>query len=285
MTIEGQSKVFKQSITDLMSQIAPECFNWVIYENTLSKYDGLSDDGRRNYQKVFPILNFGIRDALHLATEAPDRGNPYLKYRKHIDFIFTNYLKTKEFENIIPLSCDNFIKVKDINIGMVTENTNILLFGNNQQHIVPHKDMDSFGPLELPIVKRIQFFFIFHKSHLQKVELLDKFLKEGMHSFKGMYGFIRVPFYTEPRFSIAFTNLDNPLPEIEEAIRNRNFKNDVQYIAIYVSSHSKNGSTKEHKSLYYKVKEYLLKHDITSQAIEVQKIKDERNYAYSLNIQ
>ena len=283
LTYEGQSKVFKKSIADLMTLVAPEHFTWVIYASHLLKYGSLSDEARRNYQQVFPVLNFGIRDALQLPTEAPDRNNPYLKYRKRIDFLFNNYLITTVFKKVIPIACESFIKVKDINIGTVTENTNILLFGNNNQHIVPHKGMDSFGPLELPIVNKIQFFYVFYKGHFPKVQLLDKFLKEGMHSFKGMYNFIRVPCYTELGFSISFNNLDNPLPEIEEALRNRVFKNDVQYIAIYVSPHSKNSSSKEHKSLYYKVKELLLKRNITSQAIEVQKIKDEKNYAYSLN--
>lgn len=283
VTYEGQSKVFKKSLAEFMTEVAPECFNWVIYESHLLKYGHLPDEARRNYQNVFPVLNFGIRDMLHLPTEAPDRSNPYIKYRNRIDFLFDHYLKTKEFKQAIPIACENFIKVKDINIGKVTENTNILLFGDNKQHIVPHKGMDSYGPLELPLVKRIQFFYIFHISHRSKVELLDKFMKVGMHSFKGMYGFIRVPFYTEPGFSIAFENLDNPIPEIEEALRNRVMKNEVQYIGIYVSPHSKNGSSKEHKSLYYKVKEILLKRNITSQTIEVQKIKDEKNYAYSLN--
>lgn len=283
VTYEGQSKVFKKSLVDLMATVSPENFNWVVYENHLFKYDQLSDDARRNYQKAFPVLNFSIRDALHIPTEAADRSNPYKKYKNRIDFIYNNYLITKGFHQVIPLACDNFIKVKEINIGTVTENTNILLFGNNKQHIVPHKGMDSFGPLELPTVKRIQFFYIFHKSHRSKVELLDQFMKAGMHSFKGMYEFIRVPFHTERGFSIAFENLDNPLPEIEEALRNRTIQLDVQYIAIYVSPHSKNGSTREHKSLYYKIKELLLKRHITSQVIEVQKIIDERNYAYSLN--
>jgi len=283
VTYEGHSKVFKKSIVDLMSEIAPEYFNLVIYEHHLLKYDNLSDEARSNFQKVFPVLSFGIGDALHLTTEAPDRNNPYLKYKSHIAFLFSKYLNTKEFKQVIPLSCDSFLKVTDCKIGTVTENTNILLFGNNHQHIVPHTGMDSFGPLELPIAKRIQFFYIFHISHRPKVELLDTFLKKGMHSFKGMYGFIQVPFYTEPGFSIAFHELDNPIPEIEEVIRNRVFNSEVQYIAIYVSPYSKNGSTREHKSLYYKVKELLLKRNITSQAIEVQKIKDDKNYAYCLN--
>lgn len=283
ITYEGQSKVFKKSILDMMAQVASDCFNWVIYENNLYRFEELSEEAKRNYNKVFPVLNFDIRDALRLPTESPDRSNPYIKYKTHITFFFNTYLNTEGFKKVIPIDCNAFIPVKELNIGTVTENTNILLFGDNKQHIVPYKGMDANGPLETPKVNRIQFFYIFHINHKSQVELLNGFLEKGMHSYKGMYNFAKVPFNTEAGFSIAFKDLNNPIPEIEEAIRKRNFKPDVQYIAIYVSPHSKNSSNKQHKSIYYKLKELLLKRSITSQTIEAQKIKDDKYYAYSLN--
>lgn len=283
VTYEGQSKVFKKSMAELMNNIPPDHLNWMIYEGHLFRYGELPDAAMRNLSAVHAVLNFDIRTDLQLSTEAPDRGNPYLKYKQHIEFFREHYLDKEEFKKVLPVSAKNFVKVQNVNIGTVAGNTNLLLFGNDQSHIVPYQGMNSYGPLELPIVKKIQFFYIFYHGHLQYVKMLDRFLKEGMHSFKGMYNFIRVAYYTELGFSIAFKNLENPLPEIEEALRNRSLKSDVQYIAIYVSPYSKNDASKEHKSLYYKLKELLLKRSITSQAIEFQKIKDDKYYAYSLN--
>jgi hypothetical protein len=165
----------------------------------------------------------------------------------------------------------------------------MLLFGNSRMQRVPHNGMDSFGPLELPREKRISFFYFFHTSHYKKVEMLHEFLGKGMPApegepyFKGLLAYAGVPFSTEDKFSIRFTNADDPIPEIEETIRKRVFKEGVQYIAIYVSPHSKNGSTTQQKSIYYKLKELLLKRDITSQSVEVRKIKFGKDYSYSLN--
>ena len=283
VTYEGQSKVFRKSIADLMSLVPPDCFNWVLHNNSLCKYEDLTEEAKRNYCDVFPVLNFDIRDALHLPTEAPDRSNHYIRYKNHITFFFDTYLNNEAFRKIIPIDCDSFIPVKDPNIGTVSMNTNVLLFGNNNQHVVPYKGMDKHGPLETPQENRIQFFYIFHSSHKDKAKLLNDFFIKGMHSFKGMYQFARVPFFTETNFSIIFKDQDNPIPEIEQIIRTRIFKTDVQYIAIYLTPHSKIGSSKQHKSIYYKVKELLLKRGITSQAIEVQKITNDANFAYSLN--
>ncbi len=289
VTYEGRSKVFKRSVAGLLSEISPDCFNWTLYENRLWKYGELPEEARRDYGNVYPVFNFQLRDALHLRTEAPDRSNPYLKYKRHISFLFNQYLNTEAFKKIIPLDCDNFIPVKEMNTGSVSDHTNQLLFGRSQKHVAPHRGMDSFGPLALPPVNRIQFFYIYHASHLQTVKLLHSFFAEGMHSekqdvyFKGLYGYAGIPFSTEARFSIPFHNMDDPIPEIESTIHNRVFKDEIQYLAIYVSPHSKSGSTTEQKSIYYRIKELLLKRNITSQAIEVQKIKNDRSYSYSLN--
>jgi len=132
VTYEGQSKVFRKSIADLMSLVAPDCFNWVLHKNSLCKYEDLTEDAKRNYSEVFPVLNFDIRDALHLPTEAPDRSNHYIRYKNHITFFFDTCLNNEAFKKIIPIDCNNFIPVKDLNIGTVSVNTNVLLFGDNK---------------------------------------------------------------------------------------------------------------------------------------------------------
>lgn len=289
VTYEGQSKVFRKGIDQLLSEVSSDCFNWVIFENNLYKYEDLSEDARRNYSSVFPVLNFELRDALHLRTEAPDRSNPYIKYKRHINLFFENYLNNEAFKKIIPIDCKSFIPVKDKDIGSVSENTNLLLFGKSSQHVGPHKGMDAFGPLELPRDVRIQFFYIYHTSHLSSVKELHTYFDKGMQTedgtllFKGMLKYAGVPFSTESKFSISFNNIDDPIPEIEETMRHRDFKDEVQYIAIYISPHSKNGSTTQQKSIYYKIKELLLKQNIASQVIEHQKIKFGKSYSYSLN--
>ncbi len=60
----------------------------------------------------------------------------------------------------------------------------------------------------------------------------------------------------------------------------RPFNNKTKY---YISPIPKDHATKAEKAIYYKIKELLLKHKITSQAIDAQKIKNNVNYIFSLN--
>jgi hypothetical protein len=283
----GISKVFRKSIVTLMSQVAPEYFNWVIYRNNLIRHEELSDEAQRNLNEVYPVWNFDIRDALNQPGDIPDKTNPYLKFKKHITDFYNTYLNTGEFKNVIPIISGSFIPVEDVKIGEVADNSNLLLFGQKKYHSVPYKGMDLHGPLEVSPYNKVQFFFICHSSNTDKATQLKNYLEKGLHfeniSYKGITNFAKVPFFTLPGFSIVFKNQQNPLPEIEEYLRKREFKDEIRYIAIYISPIPKDNATKSEKDIYYKLKELLLKHKITSQVIDAQKIKNNTNYIFSLN--
>jgi len=283
ITYAGQSKVFKISVAALSGEVSPLCFNWVIYEGNLYKYDEIPDEAARQLEKVFPVWNFDIRDALNQATEPPERGNKYIKFQNHINDFFSTYLNTDEFKAIIPIDCEKFFKVTPFKVGSVKENSNQLLFGNKKTHIVPIRGMQLHGPLELSPFKKIHFFYIFHKDDFETTTKLDVFFNKGLHSFKGLLEFSKVPYYTERGFSIRFENKTNPLPEIEEQLRNKNFKDELQYIAIYISPFGKHITNRGSKSIYYRIKELLLKYGVTSQAIEAAKVNETKDYVFSLN--
>jgi len=161
-----------------------------------------------------------------------------------------------------------------------------LLFGNKKLDVVPFKGMKN-GPFKTSEYSKIQFFYILHKEDTDVAKSLNNFFEKGLYSFDGLYNFARVPYFTQPRFSIVFNDKANPLPEIEEKILERDFQSDVHYIAIYISPHSKYVRDRDCKSVYYKVKELLLKKGITSQAIEADKVRvavqKKSRYDYSLN--
>ena len=64
--------------------------------------------------------------------------------------------------------------------------------------------------------------------------------------------------------------------EIEDFISKREFKPDVRYIAVYISPHSKNITDEGQKSIYYRIKELLLKNRITSQVLEAGNILNQK---------
>lgn len=283
LSFDGTSKVFKKSITGFHQQIPPEHYNWVMYNDNLLKYDSLPDEARRNLKSVFPVWNFNIRIALNQGTEAPERGNKYLKYKKHIEYFYTNHLCKDSFKSVIPINCSSFIKVDNLKVSKVSFNSNNLLFGGKNKEISPIKGMPSHGPLELSPWSKIHLFFIVHLEDKPKAYLIEDYFKGNKQGFKGLQEYINLEYYIEPKFSIVFTNKTNPLPEIEEKLRSRDFKSDYRYIAIYISPYSKSISDEQTKSIYYRVKELLLKFGITSQVLDAEKINNPKvNYRYSL---
>src|SRR5690606_28512574 len=72
VTFEGKSKIFRTPVSELFEEVPVKAFNWVVYEKGLFRFDELPDAGKREYEKVYPVWNFEIRDALHQETGAPD---------------------------------------------------------------------------------------------------------------------------------------------------------------------------------------------------------------------
>ena len=287
VSFEGTSKVFKKSLASLYADIAPEAFTWIIYNDQLFRFDELPEEARRYPENAFPVWNFSIRAALKQATEAPERGNKYLKYKNHITNFYANHLNTPDFKQIIPLISNGFIAVEELKVGKVNSNSNNLLFGSKNgitgKSISPIAGMKEFGPLNISPFSKIHLFFILHKSDSGKAIHIEKFFKGENEGFKGLQKYTHLNYHVEPHFSFTFTNKDNPLPEIEECIRNREFKPDVRYMAVYLSPHSKHLSDESRKSIYYKVKELLLKSRISSQVLESEKILNPKiKYQYSM---
>ena len=282
ISFEGRSKLFKKSIETLTSQVAPEHFKWVVFENQLFRYKNLNQEGRRNLGAVFPVWNFGIRDDLHQRTIAPERGNRYKNYLKFIKGFIIKFLNTEDFCQIIPLSSGNLVQVNQAKMNTVSDSSNQLLFYQKRVQVVPRIGMQDFGPYDIPDNNRIHFFFIFHKNDQSRVDILHKFFTVGLDKFTGILGFIKTPYYTKPGFSIVFKDKNDPLPEIRKSLSTHSFDPDVKYIAIYVSPHSKTYAIPEHLSVYYKVKELLLRRNITSQAIDASKVTENTNFQYSL---
>ncbi len=283
---DGISRVFKKSVLDFLSTISPDCFNWVIHEKSLYKYDELPDKPKMELDKVFPVWNFDMRDALQLPTERPDRANKYTKFKSKIDTFYEHVICKNGFKEIIPIDSNSYIPVKELKISSVKDKSNELLFFDQKPFVVPFKGMQH-GPYKASDYSNIQFFYIFHKDDTDIAKVMHKYFDKGIYSFNGLYQFARIPYNTQDNFSIVFTDKNNPIDEIERELVKREFKDGVHYFAIYLSPHSKHHPSREIKSLYYKVKELLLKRDITSQAIDVEKVKDalasKSRYDYSLN--
>jgi argonaute-like protein implicated in RNA metabolism and viral defense len=80
-------------------------------------------------------------------------------------------------------------------------------------------------------------------------------------------GFIKQPFSIEKEDSIPFDDVNTLIDLVNTTLRTKDFKPNTKYVAIYISPISKDVQDAQEKNIYFKLKELLLKYQITSQVI------------------
>ncbi|MGQ1910992.1 Piwi domain-containing protein [Marinifilum sp. RC60d5] len=288
VSYDGISKVLKKSVAEIIQGISPTCLNWVVHNNKLEKWAWQNSEDNPDYNTYFPVLNKKLQSALNLPPKTPDRGNRYPKYLSNIQDFYNQYLDTTDFKKIIPLHDEGFLNVSSARINTTTKESNLLVFGKNQlgqnyTGITPKYDLKKFKPYKASPYKKVHLFFIMHKEAIPQAFALNKIFTSGLKWFKGLQQYANILFHIEKNFSITFIDKENPIPEIEKTLSDRDLNPDVKYIAIYITPYSKYDSNKEHREIYYQVKELLLKRNITSQAIDPDKmIAQGDDWVYSL---
>ncbi len=282
LSYDGQSRVSKQSIAALIVTIDPKNFNWVLYENKLHKYDALKEREDIDYTKAFPLLGSKLKAALGFPAEAPPRHNRYIEFLNAIDKFTTAFLHTPKFKKFIPLHDKGFLPVSQTSIFSTTPDSNKLAFGKGND-VIPFNGVKAFGPFKKAPYNKVHLFFIVHKDDTPTARTLNTYFHTGLKFFNGLFDFSKVLFHTSDGFSIIFKNKENPVAEIEEKLSQRTIDPDVRYIAIYITPYSKFEVDLQKREIYYKVKELLLKRNMTSQCIEANKVIEQAdNYVYSL---
>ncbi|MDQ3191283.1 MAG: hypothetical protein M3Q58_06800 [Bacteroidota bacterium] len=287
LSFDGKSKILKRSIADAIQDIEPENFKWVLVDNKLAKYIDLAKWDDVDYNNVYPVVNKNLSIILNFAVALPPRDNRYKSYLLKIEEFYKSHLDNDQFKEFIPLHKDGFIKVPTINIDETDADCNKLSFGKKTgEHgfdIVPNNGMKLHGPFKKSPFNKVQLFYIMHEDDKGKSLLINNYLTRGFGFFKGLLQYVDVLLHTSQGFSIIFKNKENPVIEIDEELSKRAFDPDTQYIAIYITPYSKYENDLEKREIYYKIKEVLLKRNITSQTIDPAKLKEnDPNYVYSL---
>ena len=322
LSYDRKAKVLNKSVEAFLSEeenATADLFNRVVhveyFENEekkitktrVTKYEKLLESERTiEYNNVYPIV--GSKLAAYLCFEDDeDNDNPFQKvnrYTKYLSKIFgfyNKYLKNESFQKVVPISDKGFDNAKPLQIGKTTPQSKQLIFGKNKTNknvidVIPQRGVNN-GPFNQPRYNNIQMFFITSADHVPHTNVLSGYIKKGYKVYKGLLQYTDVPVTTAPKgYSIAFTNSNNPLPEIEERLENIDWIPGVKYLAIYLTPIGKYAKDKEQRKIYYKVKEKLLKRNISSQCIETDKMikvlendsalekkgKKGQNFAYTL---
>lgn len=57
VSYDGTSKVLKQSVAELIQEVSPACFKWVLHNKQLEKWEWLSEEDVPDYSTYYPVLN------------------------------------------------------------------------------------------------------------------------------------------------------------------------------------------------------------------------------------
>lgn len=283
ISYEGESRVLNKSIIDV--DVDSTLFKWVIHKGKKYHYDYLTPNVKSDIENIFPVLNNPLRAALNIETNFKLVKNKYKVYYNNIKLFFDKFINTKEFKNIIPIIGNDFTPVNGFKIRQTSYGSNALTFGNkNGAHgvdINPYTGILKNGPFTTTPLPHVNMFFIFHESDRNIGIQLYKDFKYGKGQFPSLEKLLSTKINISKEDHIVFTNQENPIPEIREQLKSRDFNSNQNYIAIYLTQITNDEKDQVKREYYYRIKEELLKYSITSQVVETETVIDSK-FQFSL---
>lgn len=265
VSYDGDSYILNRNFA--VSNLEPAHLGKIKYQDRITKYKRLSETEKADTANIFPILNSDIKRVLHLNLGRNFSENKYKKYFILIHEFYNDHLKDAVIDNCIKIFESGFYNPYQEKVGMTSDDSNLLLFGNNQKNFTPYIGLKEYGPIEPPPSdKQIKFIFIFHDEDKLYANKIYSYFKKGYKSFPGLESFVKIQFEIDTDKSIRFTS-DNPIAEIREKIQLLQFEDHINYAAIYISRIKKDSADEETDEVYFQLKELLLHYRITSQVI------------------
>ncbi len=292
---DGTAKLYAKSLQEI-GNIDPDKITWVNSNGKLFRWKEMPPEEKQELDKIFPLLNYKLKKQFDVPADKPDFNNRYPKYLNFINSFYNNVLNTDAFKKIIPLADTGFWKVAEEHTLRTKLNSNELLFGKNMLSVSPLEGMKKYGPYKKSPNNNVKFFFIYHpEDKATAVTNIYKYFHKGFfknndegnpyRAFPDIYTYIKQPLELAVTNNIEIQNKENIVAEVDYAIKNTPRTADTQYVAIYISPIAKTEENTDLLNVYYKVKEILIKHEISSQVIYNQNLlRDDFNF-YLPNIE
>lgn len=275
----GTMKVWNRSI--LHYDGPTEEFSKVIYDGHVHRYETLMEKGRLNRNELYPVINRNVARRIGLKRPPWKPINKVKRHARKTASFYDKWINEKGFKEAFSPSPEGFKKLKEYEVSRVNHNAANLLFGDGVVEKVPYKGMDKGGPYEPPRTSHIELFIIVDEEDAPSVgNRLYQCLKKGIGHFPGLRAFTQIPVFVSAK-NITFSNADDPLPEVTERLRSMDFQDDKRYGAIYISPIDKREQDPKKRRVYYRLKEELLKYNVTSQVINRKSVTD-ASFAYYL---
>jgi len=274
ISYNGFSFISNKSVKAL--GIKTKLLSTVFYgKSKLDLFDNLTPLEQKDTDKIFPLLNYDLYDELGIVPK-PDRiANKYQDYYNQITNFVSEYLKPDSISDEVILNPSLFYEVPVDEVKETSAGSNLLEFGNDSSHFSPYHGLKDNGPYKGPSDTKIKLIYIFHKDDSELANKLFSYLKKGYKSYPGLYQFVRIPVDVDSKNSIKYTSDSNPYKDIVASLKPENLEKGYKYAAIYISRIKKRDPDNDKESQYYKIKEFLLTHSITSQVIFKENIEND----------
>lgn len=283
LTYNGITHISKNNLAEISKQVNPKHLIKVVFNNRILRYEDFKEKHLDDYKVAFPVINYHLGQTLKLNLPYREKDNPYKEYKERIEYFYDRFLNTDKFKELIPLHDSGFLEIPTSLVDRTDDESSQLVFGKNGVCVSPEDGLKEFGPYKPSKSNKIQLFYIFHRDDLEAVYRLDNYFRNGLKSFKGLQEYAHLMTYSEPGFSIQLLTKTEPVIELETALYMREFKPDVQYMAIYLSPIGRFEKDKDLRRYYFDIKECLLKRGIASQVIDPKTVMERgTDYVYSL---
>lgn len=266
VSYNGDSFVLNKDLASTILETAH--LGKVKYENRITKFKLLTDSEKTDTGNIFPILNRDIKKVLKLDPGRNFAENKYKKYYTLIHQFYEIHLKDRIIGDYIKIFESGYYKPYNEKVMQTTEDSNLLLFGNNQKNFIPYIGLKENGPIQAPPSdKPIKFIFIFHEDDKELANKVYSYLKKGYKSFPGLESFVKIQFEIDIDKTLRFKNTD-PIPEITVTLENLHIDTTLNtYAALYISRIKKDSVDEYEDLVYFRLKELLISRGITSQVI------------------
>lgn len=272
ISYDGLAFVLKQNVKSLTSEGTFDtlAFKRVIYRKKLHYYDKLPDEALYEQEEIYPLFNQKLSSLLDLPKPYYTNRTKFTHHINTIEDFYQQYLNTPEFKKIIHHS-GKWKQLDNENHFCTDTNSNELVFGNNHTCSDAYEGLKNFGPYKLPEQKNLKILFIYQEGDGECARLLHQYLS-GAKGFLKLSEFIKIPLSFDAGLLIKFDSSGNVVEQIQEKVNAMSLAPDCSYYAFYISPWTKFETDPEHKAVYYKLKELMLRREIGLQVIEKEKI-------------
>lgn len=283
LSYDGLSYVLKRSIAEVIPAVGTQDIHKLLFNNRVHHYSEFTKRHLDDYKSALPFMNRGLEKTLGLELPSRNSDNKYKEYHAQIQLFYDRFLNNATFRQLINLHDEPFLRIPSELVERTCDESSKLLFGKNGTSMNPYEGIKNFGPFSPGKHNKVHLFYIFHEDETNVALTVNQYFRNGLKWFKGIQEFAHIIAFNEPGFSIKFKDRNNPVPEIEKALSERDFEQGVKYLAIYLTPICPNEKDAKKKRVYYDVKELLLKRNISSQVMDPSKVQEKGDdYTFSL---